>query len=888
MILDLAMKINRNFGKRSVLAAAFAAVALVGAIGQDAAKAQNKEVGRKSETARSGEIASTDAWVEDGFPLIYRRDRVALEAIWNALDASETERAEKVGKTGETGKIGTSGKDASPNAAEPFAEAVDFQLRRQGPKYKGKTLALRGRLLRAVWIPTSGEVGADAASDGFYDLWILLPDSKRDPVRLLTRRAPPGFKVDERLENASAYPKTVEYRRETVAANAVYYRTTAFDGGDDFYAAPTLVAVDFRWSGDGDASNDGGERGEKSKKNGGAFGVQLGVGVVIVVVWLLTRRKLTRKWGRRGKRAKTAFDLPDSIEPFAVWIVAASALVGAVRAETPEIGKDAKVGEVGETAKNDDGAEFWSVATGVVVDAWRLETGAGEPRPALDSTEAVERRRIAVAVFERLARLVSPSTLAARFGKVGDVGKNGENGGDKKAGENGNGRPAALVGTLGDYVATIPADRPVPVASASVRYFCGTALQIDRLPTGADEAARIGGDAIYRVVVALDPAENGKDGGNKESVEPETLVVYSPNVPKFAAPSSFFDANAKKIKAGDLEKQRDIGETDKSGRSGETGGLEKTGKTEENGVGERVGGLGVLFGRETTGAVALAARVGWFPSDAALGRLGVDLSTFEGIPVYPIRALAAEKDPARRRKIARALRWTTADSRPFYEALAAVRRDGKTGEKRILTPSDAFLSELETIVALFNRPEENQGRVVKLRGRVRRANLVLVDDPDVVAATGIDRYYQLYLFSNDSQGWPLVLCVPELPDGLKTGGGGKYRREIEFVGAFTKTWAYRTSAQRTQTAEIAEVSETVEASQSVEASQTAQTAESSGPGPWGRVPVLIGRVVRVVPEAPERRPPVSSTALVVGFAVLFVAWRVLRRRAAAPSRTGRR
>lgn len=686
MILDLAMKINRNFGKRSVLAAAFAAVALIGAIGQDAAEAQNKEVGRKSETARSGEIASTaptDAWVEDGFPLIYRRDRVALEAIWNALDASETERAEKVGEIGETGKIGKSGKDASPNAAEPFAEAVDFQLRRQGPKYKGKTLALRGRLLRAVWIPTSGEVGEDAASGGFYDLWILLPDSKRDPVRLLTRRAPPGFKVDERLENASAYPKTVEYRRETVAANAVYYRTTAFDGGDDFYAAPTLVAVDFCWSGDGDASNDVGERGEKSEKNGGAFGVQLGVGVGIVVVWLLTRRKLTRKWGRREKRAKTAFDLPDSIEPFAVWIVAATALVGAVRAEIPEIGKDAKVGEigeVGETAKNDDGAEFWSVATGVAVDAWRLETGAGEPRPALDSAEAVERRRIAVAVFERLARLVSPSTLAARFGGVGGVGKNGENEKNKKAGEDENGRPAALVGTLGDYVATIPVDRPAPVASASVRYFCGTALQIDRLPTGADEAARIGGDAIYRVVVALDPAENGKDGKNKESVEPETLVVYSPNVPKFAAPSSFFDANAKKIKTGDLDKQRKIGGTDKTGRIGEKDGLEKTGETEKNGVGERVGGLGVLFGRETTGAVggsgrlvsvgrgagatrrrSLGVRRGSGLSDSSVGRRKRPGASPKNRPGAPLddRRFASVLRNARRRSPRRKNEWKT-------------------------------------------------------------------------------------------------------------------------------------------------------------------------------------------------------------------------------------
>jgi hypothetical protein len=189
----------------------------------------------------------------------------------------------------------------------------------------------------------------------------------------------------------------------------------------------------------------------------------------------------------------------------------------------------------------------------------------------------------------------------------------------------------------------------------------------------------------------------------------------------------------------------------------------------------------------------------------------------------------------------------------------------------ILKPDSGFLSETETIVSLFNRPEENQGRVAALRGRVRRANLILVDDPDVVAATGIDRYYQLYLFANDSQGWPLVLCVPELPDDLNVGGGKEYRREIEFVGAFTKTWAYKTSAQKTQSAEADE------------------NAESTGPGPWGRVPVLVGRVVRVAPEeTPTPKGPFSPTAIVVGFALLSAAWIALRRRAARPPRTGRR
>ncbi|MBR4976612.1 MAG: hypothetical protein IKY61_06110, partial [Thermoguttaceae bacterium] len=505
-------------------------------------------------------------------------------------------------------------------------------------------------------------------------------------------------------------------------------------------------------------------------------------------------------------------------------------------------------------------AAFWSVATGVDVGAWRRETAiSGEPRPALDSTEAVERRRIAVATFERLTRLVSPSVLAERFG------------GSKNRQNSENGKVATLVGTLGDYVAAAPNERREAVSGASVRYFCGTALRVERLPTGADEAARIGGDALYRVVVALDSPENGEAGKNREedetSAAPETLVVYSPNVPKFAAPPSFFDANGKQAKRS------------KEGKTAKTAGvgdLAKTGELGKVGVGERVGGLGVSFGREADGPVALAAQVGWFPADAPLGRLGVDLSAFEGAPVYPIRALTAEKDATRRRKIAQTLRWTSADVRPFYETLAAVRRDASRNQKSVLTPDSSFASETEKIVALFNRPERNQGRVVRLRGRVRRANLVLVDDPDVVASTGIDRYYQLYLFSNDSQGWPLVLCVPELPDGLKVGGGKEYRREIEFVGAFTKTWAYKTSAQRTQTAETAQ---TVQSSETAETSQITQTAEPTGPGAWGRVPVLVGRVVDVVPEEPAgSKAPVSPTAIVVAFAVLAAAWVALRRR----------
>ena len=119
---------------------------------------------------------NVDSWPDDGFPLVYAKDAPAFDAIWSALVSD-------------------------PDASKSFGDAIWFQLSRKGQRKscQGKTLTVKGRLLRAVFVRTSPP---DAEKvDGYYDVWILPPDSKRDPLRVIAKRAPLEFTTDDKLEN---------------------------------------------------------------------------------------------------------------------------------------------------------------------------------------------------------------------------------------------------------------------------------------------------------------------------------------------------------------------------------------------------------------------------------------------------------------------------------------------------------------------------------------------------------------------------------------------------------------------------------------------------------------------------------------------------------------
>jgi hypothetical protein len=103
---------------------------------------------------------------------------------------------------------------------------------------------------------------------------------------------------------------------------------------------------------------------------------------------------------------------------------------------------------------------------------------------------------------------------------------------------------------------------------------------------------------------------------------------------------------------------------------------------------------------------------------------------------------------------------------------------------------------LYSVAPLFNDPDEQVGRLAVFDGMARRAVRVEVgmspdgSPSDVLRRFGIDHYYELEVFTDDSQDYPLVFCVRELPTGFPTGGA--IQEPVRVAGFFFKSWLYHT------------------------------------------------------------------------------------------------
>ncbi|MEM8866373.1 MAG: hypothetical protein AAGF31_12580, partial [Planctomycetota bacterium] len=93
-----------------------------------------------------------------------------------------------------------------------------------------------------------------------------------------------------------------------------------------------------------------------------------------------------------------------------------------------------------------------------------------------------------------------------------------------------------------------------------------------------------------------------------------------------------------------------------------------------------------------------------------------------------------------------------------------------------------------SVAPLFNDAIAQRGELFVFDGVVRRA--LRVDASDALEEFGIDHYFELELFTGDSQNLPLVFCVLELPDGFPT--GERIAQDARVAGFFLKRWAYRT------------------------------------------------------------------------------------------------
>ena len=169
--------------------------------------------------------------------------------------------------------------------------------------------------------------------------------------------------------------------------------------------------------------------------------------------------------------------------------------------------------------------------------------------------------------------------------------------------------------------------------------------------------------------------------------------------------------------------------------------------------------------------VFAASRVAWYPP-TRLGNLGFDVGLLDDLPPRS--------------------RLTGRNRECFYQMLAAVGRS-KPGELLAEAANQLRKTGKDRlpVVPLFNQPLSQQGRLVVLSGSAREVTLVRVGDEDIVSRFGIDHYYQVFLFTEDSQSNPLVFCVRELPEGMPVGEEAQYGEYVTVAGFFFNTWAYR-------------------------------------------------------------------------------------------------
>jgi hypothetical protein len=101
-----------------------------------------------------------------------------------------------------------------------------------------------------------------------------------------------------------------------------------------------------------------------------------------------------------------------------------------------------------------------------------------------------------------------------------------------------------------------------------------------------------------------------------------------------------------------------------------------------------------------------------------------------------------------------------------------------------------------SVAPLFNDPQSQIGRLLVFDGTARRALRVEVGGrpdggatSDVARRFGFDHYYEMEIFTQDSQNYPLVFCLRELPAGLAT--GALIDVPVRAAGFFFKDWLYQ-------------------------------------------------------------------------------------------------
>ena len=198
---------------------------------------------------------------------------------------------------------------------------------------------------------------------------------------------------------------------------------------------------------------------------------------------------------------------------------------------------------------------------------------------------------------------------------------------------------------------------------------------------------------------------------------------------------------------------------------------------------ERSAAFGVYVKSFQDVPVFAAPSIQWFP-DTWLGNLGFDVGSFDQVPVN--RVTEVEKNDENTNY--RSFKFTELDVEPFYGLLRAV----SAAPAGCLEEEAAKLSI--PVADLFNRPHETRGKPILLSGTAKRIVPTPVLDSEVHSLFGIDHYYQIYIFTEQSQGNPIVVCVRSLPESMSVGDSADFSEPVTVTAVPYKLWVYDTSA----------------------------------------------------------------------------------------------
>ncbi len=190
------------------------------------------------------------------------------------------------------------------------------------------------------------------------------------------------------------------------------------------------------------------------------------------------------------------------------------------------------------------------------------------------------------------------------------------------------------------------------------------------------------------------------------------------------------------------------------------------------------------------GLIFAGNRMAWHPKNQVLGALGVDVGLFDQVR----HNNKWRSSGARHRDV-----WSHQGRELLFQSLAVLK---ETDVEKLQEQS----SDEVPIGEILQKPREQQGRFFTIKGTARRATKILVKAPDVRERFGIDHYWEVDVFmplepplkislaGNEDvkasfRSYPVIVVVPELPEGMES--GDEIVERVEITACFMRLSSYK-------------------------------------------------------------------------------------------------